>query len=43
MEDILNKDSVQRVLKELKNFDESLNIKVLNIWNNFLTKGALIV
>ena len=30
MEDILNKQSVQRVLKELKNFDESLSVKVLN-------------
>jgi len=30
MEDLLNKESVQRVVKVLSNFDDSLRVKVLN-------------
>ncbi len=30
MEDLLNKESVQRVVKTLKNFDDSLKVDVLN-------------
>ena len=30
MEDLLNKESVQRVVKVLSNFDDSLKVKVLN-------------
>ena len=30
MEDLLNKESVQRVVKALSNFDDSLKVKVLN-------------
>ena len=30
MEDLLNKDSVQRVVKVLSNFDDSLKVEVLN-------------
>ena len=30
MEDLLNKESVQRVVKVLSNFDDSLKVEVLN-------------
>ena len=30
MEDLLNKESVQRVVKALSNFDDSLRVEVLN-------------
>ena len=30
MEDLLNKESVQRVVKVLSNFDDSLRVEVLN-------------